>query len=149
MMGGAALAPGNVTPVAEANIWHDPEAAAAVFDAPWPVTMVGLDVTMKTLLDEGHRERLDEGGSVAQYMARILDFYFDFFAETSFGERRGCLHDTMAVAVAAGTLVPELAPVVNVAVDASDGPGRGQTICDLRGMYMGFPRRTAPTAPSC
>lgn len=139
LMGGTALAPGNVTPVAEANIWHDPEAAAAVFDAAWPVTMVGLDVTMKTLLDEGHREQLMHGGTVAQYMSRILDFYFDFFAETSFGERRGCLHDTMAVAVAAGTLVPDLAPVVDVKVDTSDGIGRGQTVCDLRGMYMGFP----------
>ena len=61
------------------------------------------------------------------------------FAATSFGERRGCLHDTMAVAVAAGSLVPDLAPTVNAEVDTSHGPGRGQTICDLRGMYMGFP----------
>jgi purine nucleosidase len=139
VMGGAALAPGNVTEVAEANIWHDPEAAKAVFDADWSVTMVGLDVTMRTTLDEGHRRSLSHGGSIAQYMSRILDFYFDFFAETSFGERRGCLHDTRAVAVAAGTLVPDLAPVVRATVDASDGIGRGQTVCDLRGMYMGFP----------
>jgi purine nucleosidase len=139
VMGGAALAPGNVTEVAEANTWHDPEAAAAVFGAAWPVTMVGLDVTMRTTLDEGHRARLARGGTVGQYMARILDFYFDFFAATSFGERRGCLHDTMAVAVAAGTLVPDLAPTVRVAVDVSDGIGRGQTVCDLRGRYMGFP----------
>ena len=139
VMGGAALAPGNVTEVAEANIWHDPEAAKAVFDADWSVTMVGLDVTMRTTLDERHRAELSEGGTIAQYMSRILDFYFDFFAVTSFGERRGCLHDTMAVAVAAGTLVPDLAPVVVATVDASDGIGRGQTVCDLRGMYMGFP----------
>jgi purine nucleosidase len=139
VMGGAALAPGNVTPVAEANIWHDPEAAAAVFDAQWPLTMVGLDVTMRTTLDEGHRTNLSRGGTIGQYMSRILDFYFDFFAATSFGERRGCLHDTMAVAVAARTLVPDLAPTVHAVVDTSDGPGRGQTICDLRGMYMGFP----------
>ena len=139
IMGGAALAPGNVTPVAEASIWHDPEAAAAVFDAGWPLTMVGLDVTMRTTLDEGHRATLSRGGTIGQYMSRILDFYFDFFAATSFGERRGCLHDTMAVAVAARTLVPGLAPVVHAVVDASDGPGRGQTICDLRGMYMGYP----------
>ncbi|MFN8182804.1 MAG: nucleoside hydrolase [Candidatus Nanopelagicales bacterium] len=29
-MGGAVLVPGNASPVAEANIWNDPEAAAIV-----------------------------------------------------------------------------------------------------------------------
>lgn len=141
IMGGAALAPGNVTEVAEANVWHDPEAAAAVFDASWPLTMVGLDVTMRTTLDEGHRSRLSAAGSVGQYVARILDFYFQFFAETAFGERRSCLHDALAVAIAADTVVPTLAPTVTAHVDATHGPGRGQTICDLRGMYMGFPEQ--------
>ena len=35
VMGGAAGAPGNVTPAAEANIHNDPEAAAAVLGAGW------------------------------------------------------------------------------------------------------------------
>jgi purine nucleosidase len=26
-------------------------------------------------------------------------------------------------------------------VDTGDGPGRGQTICDLRGRYMGYPEQ--------
>lgn len=50
VMGGAASACGNKTPLAEANIWHDPEAAKLVLNAAWPVTMVGLDVTMRTYL---------------------------------------------------------------------------------------------------
>ena len=139
IMGGAAEAPGNVTPVAEVNIWFDPDAAAAVFAAPWHVTMVGLDVTMRTTLNESHRSQLAAGGTVGDYVARILDFYFDFCADRELGERSGCMHDTVAVAVAAGSLVPTLAPVVDVRVDTSDGIGRGQTVCDLRGRYMGFP----------
>ena len=139
IMGGAANAPGNVTEVAEANIWHDAESAAAVFDAPWHVTMVGLDVTMHTLIDETHRARLNAGGTIGQYTSRILDFYFSFFEATSFGERRSCLHDALAVAVAAKTLVPELAPTVNAYVVTGEIQTRGQTVCDLRGMYMGFP----------
>jgi len=139
IMGGAADAPGNVTEVAEANIWCDPEAAAAVFAAEWPLTMVGLDVTMRTTLDDSHRARLDAGGSIGQYVSRILDFYFDFFAAAAFGERRSCMHDALAVAVAAGTLVPDLAPTVNAYVVTGDGPTRGQTVCDTRGKYMGFP----------
>lgn len=139
IMGGAALAPGNVSEVAEANIWCDPEAAAAVFHAPWPLTMVGLDVTMRTTLDDGHRARLDAGGSIGRYVSGILDHYLDYFAAASFGERRSCLHDALAVAVAAGTLVPTLAPTVRAFVVVGDGPTRGQTVCDLRGRYMGFP----------
>jgi inosine-uridine nucleoside N-ribohydrolase len=45
VMGGAVECPGNVNPEAEANIWNDPHAAAAVFAAPWEVTLVGLDIT--------------------------------------------------------------------------------------------------------
>ena len=141
VMGGAALAPGNVTEVAEANIWHDPEAAAAVFAADWPLTMVGLDVTMTTTLDGGQLDRLETGGSLARYVAGIIELYAGFFAETAFGERRSCMHDLLAVAIAAGTLVPDVAPVVHARVDTGDGPGRGQTICDLRGRYMGYPEQ--------
>jgi purine nucleosidase len=140
IMGGAAMAPGNVTPVAEANIWCDPESAAAVFHAPWRLRMVGLDVTMRTLLTEDHRERLLQAdSSISRYVGRMLDFYFDFFARNAFGERSSCMHDALAVAIGADTLEPTLAPTVNAYVDTSDGPGRGQTICDLRGRYMGFP----------
>ncbi len=49
-MGGTVNGPGNVAPSVEANIGGDPEAADMVFMAPWSVTMVGLDVTLKTVL---------------------------------------------------------------------------------------------------
>jgi len=48
LMGGA-YTRGNSTPAAEFNIFVDPEAAAAVFDAGWPVTMIGLDLTHQAL----------------------------------------------------------------------------------------------------
>lgn len=138
IMGGAALVPGNVTEVAEANIHSDPEAAAAVFNADWSLTMVGLDVTMVTTLTEQHRERLARGGQVGGYMAQILDFYFAFFEGNAFGERRSCMHDALAVAIGGGTLIPDLAPLVTAYVELS-GRSRGQTVCDLRGRYMGYP----------
>lgn len=139
IMGGAALVPGNVTPLAEANIWCDAEAAHAVFAAPWLLTVVPLDVTMRTLLSEEQRLELVAAGGLAGYAGTILDFYFGFFAEEAFGERLCCMHDVLAVAVAAGTLVPTLMPTVDASVDTSRGPGRGQTIFDLRGRYRGYP----------
>ena len=47
IMGGSVNMPGNAKPGAEANIAHDPAAAAAVVHAAWsrPPLMVGLDVT--------------------------------------------------------------------------------------------------------
>ena len=48
LMGGGYHA-GNWTPVAEFNIAIDPEAAHIVFNEPWPVVMVGLDLTHQAL----------------------------------------------------------------------------------------------------
>ncbi len=50
LMGGTIAEPGNVSPVAEANIWGDPHAADMVFTAGWKLTMVGLDVTHQVIM---------------------------------------------------------------------------------------------------
>jgi purine nucleosidase len=68
----------------------------------------------------------------------MLDLYLDFYIAT-YGRRCSALHDPLAVAIAVGDVVPSLAPMVDVVVDVADGPGRGQTICDLRGYRNGFP----------
>jgi purine nucleosidase len=61
IMGGSA-GRGNVTPAAEYNIWADPEAAAAVFRAGWIVTMLGLDVTLRTGATDEVLRRMGELG---------------------------------------------------------------------------------------
>jgi inosine-uridine nucleoside N-ribohydrolase len=58
LMGGALYVPGNVSPVAEANIGGDPDAADLVFTSPWKVTMIGLDVTTKVRLNEAVLSRV-------------------------------------------------------------------------------------------
>ncbi|MFT4128135.1 MAG: nucleoside hydrolase [Gordonia sp. (in: high G+C Gram-positive bacteria)] len=139
VMGGAALAPGNMTPVSEANVMHDPEAAAIVFAAPWPIVMVGLDVTMQHTFGEDDRAALaDSPRPVAQALAAMLSSYADFYVGI-YGRRTVALHDPLAAAVACGTVELTSAPTVGVVVDDTDGPGRGQTICDLRGRFRGYP----------
>lgn len=139
IMGGAALVPGNVSPVAEANIANDPEAAAMVFDAGWKITLVPLDVTMQhTLAEEDRLELLGSSHPVAQRLGEMLDVYFEFYEDT-FGRRTSALHDPLAAAIAAGAVLATLAPIVGVVVDSTTGPGRGQTICDLRGRFVDYP----------
>ncbi|GAA2784807.1 nucleoside hydrolase [Saccharopolyspora taberi] len=144
VMGGAAHHPGNVTPVAEANIHNDPEAARIVLRAVWDVTLVPLDVTMTEVLTEEHQRSLRAGGSpAAEFAAAILDHYLGFYERRTFGVRQAACHDPLAAAIAVGDVEPLLAPVVDVDVDTGDGPGRGMTVADTRGQYLGFPAQDA------
>ena len=45
VMGGTAWSVGNVSPAAEFNVWHDPEAARMVFLSGLPVEMVGWELS--------------------------------------------------------------------------------------------------------
>ncbi len=137
VMGGAALVPGNITPVAEANVRNDPEAAQALVAAPWPVTLVPLDATMENTLEEPDRQRLLAAGSpLLTALGEMLDHYFDFYVDV-YGHRSCALHDPLAAALLVGGAHAALAPAVPVVVDTTDGPGRGQTVCDLRGLRSG------------
>ena len=80
VMGGAFELNGNVSPAAEANIHGDPEAADLVFTAPWRVTVVGLDVTLKTVMTSGYlSEMAAVGGKAVQLLSDISQFYIEFY----------------------------------------------------------------------
>ena len=89
---------GNVSPVAEANIAGDPEAADAVFTAHWPVTIVGLDVTQQVLIDSATLDRLDASGDAAgKLLARLSRGYLAFHQRSR--KLDGIFaHDSLAVA---------------------------------------------------
>lgn len=137
IMGGAALVPGNSTPAAEANIWNDPEAAREVVEASWPIVLVPLDVTLENTLEEADRQLLlASPHPFVHALAEILDLYFEFYVEL-YGHRSCALHDPLATALAVGVVRATVAPRVGVVVDDTHGPGRGQTICDLRNQRQG------------
>lgn len=138
IMGGAAMIPGNISAVAEANIGNDPESARIVFDAPWPITVAPLDLTMEHTFEEEHRRALLAGNSpVGRIVGQILDYYFDFYMGV-YGRRCCAVHDAIAAALCAGGVTADVAPCVPVTVDDTQGPGRGQMICDLRGQRTGW-----------
>jgi purine nucleosidase len=100
IMGGAFEHPGNVTSHAEANVWHDPEAAELVFAADWPVVLVPLDATHPTAVNASWLDRLAAGESeTARFAAEILEFYAT--AYTPVLGARGCvIHDALAAMLA-------------------------------------------------
>lgn len=100
LMGGALTVPGNVTPFTEANINQDPEAADYVFTHQKNITMVGLDVTLRTLLTKEHTKAWRELGTLAgtQY-ADMMDYYIDAYDTLDIDHRGAALHDPLAVAV--------------------------------------------------
>ncbi len=144
IMGGSAAYGGNMSSVAEANIWHDPEAAKLVFDAAWPITMAGLDVTMRTMLDEAAIARIAEGtSSHARFATAILRHYLGFY-EMITGRRACPLHDPTAAAVLADPTLITRALDGDVTVATGDD-ARGQTIVDRR--KDGEPWQAAQAGP--
>lgn len=99
IMGGA-LGVGNVTPYAEFNLYVDPDAAAYVFEAGLPLTMVGLDVTHRVLLSPAHIERFKTWDTAVGEMFYGLFSYFQHHEPnaTSHGVP---IHDALAVAAVA------------------------------------------------
>ena len=97
VMGGSAAPHGNVTAVAEANIWNDPDAAECVFAASWPVTMVGLDVTEKAQCTPADFAQLaGQSPDIGGFLDAATQFYFDFH-ENKTGIRSCFMHDPSAV----------------------------------------------------
>ncbi|OZG69553.1 nucleoside hydrolase [Bifidobacterium eulemuris] len=129
LMGGALTVGGNVNAWTEANISQDPEAADHLFRSGAPATMIGLDVTLQTLLTYRETQRWrDLGTTAGAFLADMTDFYIKAY-ETTSPHLGGCgLHDPLAVGVAVDpTLVSTLA--INMQVDV-EGATRGRTIGD-------------------
>lgn len=129
IMGGSAGRGGNVTAAAEFNAWSDPEAAHAVLSSTLPTLLVGLDVTLPTVLGPSGIARFAAAGPIGATAAAILQQYLD--VQDAAGGTGVVVHDALALteAIAPGTLGTVRRDVV---VDTSQGPSRGQTLVDRR-----------------
>jgi inosine-uridine nucleoside N-ribohydrolase len=98
IMGGAVTVPGNVTPVAEFNIYVDPEAAREVFASGLPLTLIGLDVTERVRLtaETIAQHILPLGSRLGQFVGECTGHTVQFSSRV---ERPPgmALHDPLAV----------------------------------------------------
>ena len=136
VMGGAVRVPGNVSPVATANIHEDPESAAILYDSGVRIAQVGLDVCDQCGLSD------EQFGRLVEYTAPAVRLLVSASEYTRAAYRRlGRLADGEAVRY---NDVPAVAYAVDptlfeterlaVAVDTGGELTRGQTVVDWYGM---------------
>ncbi len=134
IMGGAVTVPGNMTAVAEANIYHDPHAADIVMAAGWPLTIVGLDVTEKTVMTPDYHQSLFKAGNPAvKLIESILPCYQGYFDKFEGLNGSTYTHDPSAISF---IIDPDLFQVREAPVFvATNGRCFGQTAADWRGQW--------------
>lgn len=128
LMGGA-VAGGNRQPLAEFNIWADPEAADVVFRSGLDVTMCPLDVTHQALATpEALAEIRAIGTPLATMVVDLLGFFADRYNKL-WGFPAAPVHDPVAVA---RVIDPALVGCVeaNVVVELAGTYTRGATVVD-------------------
>ncbi|WP_333753406.1 nucleoside hydrolase [Streptomyces sp. IBSBF 2394] len=126
---GGAVATGNATPVAEFNVWHDPEAAAILLTAGVPITMYGLDVFERVIVPGPDVRRLRASAEPGTRLAgELLAHRGPATGETDPGGGLGDAGAVCAVIDPAGLTTQRLP----VEVSLAPGPSRGQTLVDRR-----------------
>jgi purine nucleosidase len=133
LMGGA-YTRGNRTPAAEFNIFADPEAAQAVFAAPWDVTMVGLDLTHQATADAAVVERIAAIGSpLSAFVVDVLGFFASTYSQHQ-GFDAPPVHDPCCVAMIADPAVVQTRDAF-VAVELTGTWTTGMTVTDFGDAY--------------
>ncbi|MBX3094458.1 MAG: nucleoside hydrolase [Cryobacterium sp.] len=122
---------GNWSAAAEFNIVIDPEAAHIVFNEPWKLTMVGLDLTHQALATPDVVERIAAIGTApAQFVVELLDFFGTTYLAAQ-GFEHPPVHDPCAVAL---VIDPTVMEVVRVPLDIelTGSLTLGMTVADFR-----------------
>lgn len=131
ILGGAFYAPGNMSPVAERNIYSDPEAAKDVLDSGVEVTLVPIDVSSDfTVPAEVFDACARSNVLLHRYLAALLHPYRAYYRAV-FDAESCPLHDPLA---ALFPLSPNLFELLRaeVMIELRGEVTRGATVVDLR-----------------
>lgn len=136
MMGGTLHMRGNVSPVAEANVAGDPRACDMVFMSGMDVTVVGLDVTMKTRLTMEHIRMMekyapDSKKQQIEYIKKAMEYYMMGNRIQNYCLDDCPVHDPLAMMVA---LIPGLVRLESrkARVECGGEYCKGMVVTDLR-----------------
>jgi purine nucleosidase len=131
IMGGIGQGYGNVTPVAEYNIWVDPEAARIVFESAIPLKMVGWDVShLYATFNPQEAEKLHNIGTpLAEFCVDIQKVLNEFCVE-EMNLNGFDLPDPLAMAVALDPAVATRTKPLFVAIETDSELCRGQAVVD-------------------
>jgi inosine-uridine nucleoside N-ribohydrolase len=132
VMGGS-IGAGNWRPLAEFNIFVDPEAAHVVFTSGLPVTMCGLDVTHQALATDDVLDGLRALGTpLAATVVELLGFFAEQYRRI-WGFPAAPVHDPVAVARVIDPAVVRCVPA-HVAIELAGTHTRGATVVDRYGV---------------
>lgn len=122
---------GNWSAVAEFNIKVDPEAAHIVFNEPWPLTMVGLDLTHQALATPDVEDRIRAIGSECSEFILGLFAFFRSAYQREQGFEDPPVHDPCAVAY---LIDPSIVTTQKVPLDVelTGTLTLGMTVADFR-----------------
>lgn len=144
VMGGAITVPGNITPVASANLWGDPEAADIVYRSGAHIVQIGLDVCNEVEFSLAQQQRVWQADTPATRLLQKITPYL----KRSY-QQRGLLHhpdgvrynDVPAMAYA---IDPSLFTCKDLAVriETSGQYTRGQTVAAVHGQSNALPNAT-------
>lgn len=123
LMGGS-ISGGNVSSVAEFNVFTDPDAAKIIFESGLPIVMIGLDVTLNALITTETTEALRTLGRAGEMLYGIITAYGDVH------EGGKPMHDVNTILYAVN---PDLITTRPFAIDViTEGPAIGATVADTQ-----------------
>ncbi|SFR41362.1 purine nucleosidase [Yoonia tamlensis] len=129
LMGGGYFEGGNITPVAEFNIYVDPEAAKIVFDSGVPLVVMPLDVTHKALTTKARIDAFRAMGTKVGDMVAAWTDFFERFDMEKYGSEGAPLHDPCTIAY---LIDPTLftGRHINVEIETESELTLGMTVAD-------------------
>jgi len=133
MMGGGYFEGGNITPVAEFNIYVDPEAADVVTRSGVDIVMVPLDVTHQVLATKPRIDAIKAIGNKAGNAVTAMLEFSERFDLNKYGWEGAPLHDPCVIAY---MLQPDLfqGRHINVTVETGSELTMGMTVADYWGV---------------